>query len=173
MPPFKRSETTDQLVRYLASQDKGSEINYRELSQIVKMTVRSRTTQLTSARKILERDHNQIWVCIAPNVAVRRLTDPEIADRLPRWWLNGARRKLKRGGDQSEAVDLQQLDVNQQARFGIDNIQRELAFESLSKATRKRMEHIARGSSNDLPKFNILEWAISLMPRTPQERTTK
>jgi hypothetical protein len=80
----------------------------------------------------------------------------------------GDRRKLRRGGDQAEVVQVEHLDIDQQSRFAIDCVQRELAFESLSKPTRKRMEKVARGTSNDLPSFNILEWAISLMPRQKQ-----
>jgi hypothetical protein len=79
--------------------------------------------------------------------------------------MRGARRKLDRGGDQIDVVETQNLDIDQQARFSIDCIQRELAFNSLSRATRQRMEKVARGSSNDLPSFNVLEWAISLTPR--------
>jgi hypothetical protein len=72
---------------------------------------------------------------------------------------------LKRGGHQSEIVELDALDINEQARFSVDCIQRELAFESLSKATRRKMERTARGTSNDLPAFTAIEWAISLSPR--------
>ena len=162
---FERSDTTARIVNYLASHEKGSEISYRELSKVAQISITPRSAKLISARFILERDHNAIWICVRPKVGLRRLNDQEIADRLPKWWLFGARNKLRRGGDQADVVEIGALDINQQARFSIDCIQRELAFESLSKATRRRMERIARGTSNDLPQFSVLEWAISLMPR--------
>jgi hypothetical protein len=165
MKPFERSEITTRLVDYLRSHDKGSHIPYRELTPLVGQAINAKSTNLTSARKILERDHNAIWVCVVPHVGIRRLNDAEIADRLRVWWMRGARRKLDRGGDQIDVVETQNLDIDQQARFSIDCIQRELAFNSLSRATRQRMEKVARGSSNDLPSFNVLEWAISLTPR--------
>jgi hypothetical protein len=90
------------------------------------------------------------------------LNDAEIAERLPNWWLNGARNKLKRGGKQADVVEMRELDIDEQARFAVDCIQKELSLEALSKATRKKMEKVARGTSNDLPSFTAVEWAISL-----------
>jgi hypothetical protein len=169
MKRFERTEVTDKLVKYLQPHDKGSRLIYKELSELVGQTINSHSTHLTSARKILERDHNAVWVCVTPKVGIRRLNDAEIAERLRIWWMRGARKKLSRGGDQVDVVEMNKLDIEQQSRFSVDCIQRELAFESLSKATRQRMEKVARGTSNDLPSFNILEWAISLTPRkTPQ-----
>jgi len=165
MPRFKRSELTDAIVRYLAAHAKGEQVGYDELSRHIGRKITALSHHLIYARRILERDHNAIWICVAPGVGVRRLNDAEIAERLSKWWLFGARNKLKRGGSQGEVVEVGALDIDQQSRFAIDSIQRELALESLSKPMRRRMERIARGSSNDLPSFNVLEWAISLMPR--------
>jgi hypothetical protein len=161
---FELSEETAQLVRYLQAFEKGTLVTYKDLKQIL-AKIEPRNGKLRYARYILERDHNAVWIAIKPRVGIRRLTDPEIASRLPEWWLNGARNKLKRGGHQSEIVELDALDINEQARFSVDCIQRELAFESLSKATRRKMERTARGTSNDLPAFTAIEWAISLSPR--------
>jgi ribosomal protein L37AE/L43A len=69
MKPFERSETTDKLVKYLLLQDKGTQTPYQELSKIVGHKIQARSTNLISARQILERDHNQIWVCVQPGSA--------------------------------------------------------------------------------------------------------
>ena len=166
--PFELSEETKALVNYLRSLEKGLTVNYSELSKLTGMRVTSNSPKVRYARFILQRDHSAVWIAIKPGVGLRRLNDAEIAERLPTWWMNGARSKLKRGGDQAEVVDLKQLDIDQQTRFSIDCIQRELALDSLSKATRRKMEKTARGTSNDLPSFNIVEWAISLSAR-PQK----
>lgn len=162
---FKRSEETEQIVNYLRLNDKGAIVAYADLTKLIGRKVMANTAKLISARTILQRDHNQVWICIKPGVGLKRLTDLEIAERLPTFWLNGARSKLNRGGNQAEVVELRQLDVDQQTRFGVDCIQRELAFDALSRATRRKMEKVARGTSNDLPAFTAVEWAISLSPK--------
>jgi hypothetical protein len=162
---FELSEQTAALVRYLHPMEKGLLIKYAELSKNLGFLIDARNPKLTYARKILQRQHNAVWICVAPRVGIKRLTDVEIAERLPTWWLKGARSKLKRGSAQADAVELQALDVNQQARFAVDSIQAELAHSALSKATRRRMEKVARGTSNDLPSFTAVEWAINLAPR--------
>lgn len=165
MPLFKRSETTDALIRYLAMHEKGTKVTYEELSQAVSARIDSRSTSLVTARRVLEREHAQVWCCMTPKIGVWRLTDPEIAARQREWFLFGARNKLSAGAAQAEVVELDQLDMTQQARFGIDSIIRELARESLNRATMRRVEKVARGTSNDLPSFNAVEWAIALSPR--------
>jgi len=165
MKPYERSETTSSLVRYLAQHEKGTRINYEELTKVAGVSITSRTTYLTSARKILERDHNQVWVCIAPVVCIYRLNDPEIVDRQRNWFLFGARNKLVAGSRQADVVELDALDISQQARFATDSIIREIAHEALARATRRKVEKVARGSSNDLPAFNAVEWMISLSPK--------
>jgi hypothetical protein len=162
---FVLSEETARLIRFLAPLAKGEAVDYAQLSTIAGFSVTPRSGKLVSARRILERDHNQVWICVQPNVGLRRLTDIELAERLPQWWLRGARRKLTRGGEQADIVEIGALDIDQQVAFSVDSIQRALAFESLSKATRRRMERVARGTSNDLPAFNAIEWAIMLSPR--------
>jgi alkylated DNA nucleotide flippase Atl1 len=164
MDLFKRSEETNRIVGFLRMLDKGAEITYREISEHVGAPLSSRTAKLIYARVILQRDHNAVWICVRPNVGLRRLNDVEIADRLRPWWLKRARNGLRRAGDEVEVVDTSALNLDQMARFGVDCVQRELAFNSLSIATRNRMEKVARGTSNDLPSFNILEWAISFSP---------
>jgi hypothetical protein len=164
--PFELSDETAQIVRYLKALDKGTIVTYADLSGRVGIKLHSGHHKLTYARLILRRDHNAVWVCVRPRVGIKRLNDIEIAERLPAWWLNGARNKLNRGGNEAEIVDYKALDIDQQARFGVDCIQRELAFDTLSKATRRKMERIARGTSNDLPSFNVIEWAINLSPKT-------
>jgi hypothetical protein len=158
--PFVLSEQSAQIVRYLGTLEKGTLVTYTELSELVGDKVTPQKT--THPRLMLQRDQNAVWVCVRPRVGLRRLTDVEIAERLPSWWLTGARRKLTRGGKQADVVEPRALDIDQLARFSVDCIQRELAFDALSKAMRNKMERVARGTSNDLPSFNILEWAISL-----------
>jgi len=170
---FERSETTSRIVAYLASLAKGAEVTYSELANAVGERIESRSSKLTSARFILERDHNAIWICIAPKIGVRRLTDVEIADRIPGWWLKGARNKLRRGGSQADNVEIESLDLNQQTRFAVNCIQRELALDALSTTMRRRVERVARGTSNDLPAFNIVEWAITLSPRRQRQESQK
>jgi len=168
---FERSAETSRIVHYLRSMEKNAQVTYQELSAHVGILVMARSPKMIHALRILQRDHNAIWVCVAPNVGVRRLNDVEIAERLQPWWMRGARNKLRRAGKEIEVVDTQKLDLDQLAKFGVDCMQRELAFTSLSKATARRMERIARGNSNDLPSFNIVEWAINLSPRrAPPER---
>lgn len=168
---FVLSDETKRLVGYLRAFEKGAHIGYDELGRQIGRAVDSRSAKVIHARHILQRDHNAVWICVAPRVGLRRLTDIEIAERLQPWWMRGARNKLKRAGNEIEVVDTKALDVDQLARFGVDCIQRELALNSLSRATRNRMERVARGTSNDLPSFNILEWAISLTPpRAPKDQ---
>ena len=162
---FERSPLTDQLVRFLAQHEKGTEVSYKELSSQVGQRIGPLNGKLIYARHILERDHAQVWVAIKPGIAIRRLTDLEIAERLPNWHLSGARRKLKRGGNESRIVEYTALSIDEQARFSVNSIQQQLALQSLSKPTWNRLQKVARGSSNDLPSFNIAEWAFSLIPR--------
>ena len=159
---FERSQETKRIVSYLRLHDKGARVSYKELSKNVGVELEARSAKLISARSILQREHNAVWICVVPKVGVRRLNDVEIAERLRPWWMRGAQNKLRRAGKEIEVVDTRELDINQVARFGVDCVQRELAFNSLSRATRNRMEKVARGSANDLPAFNIIEWAISL-----------
>ena len=159
---FELSEETAALVRCLQPMPKTTQIAYDELSSLVGFKVTPASGKLFYARWLLEKNHNAIWICVKPKIGLRRLTDAEIAERLPTWWMNGARSKLSHGGSQADIVELNELDVNQQARFAVDSIQAELARESLSKATRRKMEKVARGTSNDMPAFTAIEWAISL-----------
>src|SRR5262249_28402303 len=159
---FERSELTTAIVNALRSFDKETLVTYGDLSKLVGVAVASGSHNLIYARKILERTHNQIWLPERPRIGVRRLNDRQIAERLPDWHLNGARRKLERGGNEAANVEVKNLDIAEQARFGVYSIQRELALQTLSKATARRLENVARGNSNDLPAFNILEWMISL-----------
>lgn len=165
MPLFELSETTKMLVRHLQAFEKGTVIPYHDLSNAIGEAIGPRTHNLIYARKILERDHNQIWICIRPAVGVQRLHDRDIASRLRSWWLNGARRRIDRGGEESSTVDTKLLDIDEQTRFSVDCIQRELTAQALSRGAWKQLEKVARGTSNDLPSFNIVEWAISLTPR--------
>lgn len=169
---FKRSEETTRIVNYLREHDKNAQVPYTELSKIAGVKLTAHSPKLIHARRILQRDHNAVWICVTPGIGLKRLNDVEIAERLQPWWMRGARNKLKRAGKEIEIVDQKALDIDQLARFGVDCIQRELAFNSLSRATRNRMEKVARGTSNDLPAFNIIEWAISLSaPKTRQAQT--
>jgi len=161
---FELSDQSEQLIRYLRALEKGMTVTYAELSKLVGKRLNAASTSYI--RFVLQRDNNQVWVCIKPSVGLRRLNDVEIAERLPKWWLNGARNKLSRGGKQADVVELKELNIDEQTRFSVDCIQRELAIEALSKATRRKMEKVARGTSNDLPAFTAIEWAISLSPKS-------
>jgi hypothetical protein len=161
---FELSSESEALIRYLRAIEKGMTVTYGELSKLVGKKINAAKTSYI--RFVLQRDSNQVWICIKPGVGLRRLNDAEIAERLPKWWLNGARNKLSRGGKQADVVELRELDIDEQTRFSVDCIQRELAIEALSKATRRKMEKVARGTSNDLPSFTAIEWAISLNPKT-------
>jgi len=162
--PFELSEQTRRLVLYMSQQQRGAEVSYSDLSVAAGMIIDPRSGFLASARRILERDHAQVWVCIQPRIGLRRLDDVDLAKRLQGHWLNGARRKLDRGGKQAEFVEIARLDINQQTGFAVDCIQRSLAMDALSRATRKKMERVARGSGNDLPTFSAIEWMITLSP---------
>jgi hypothetical protein len=165
LPTFRRSELTDSIVRYLREQPKETRVSYDELSHMINATVDSRSAALIYARKILERDHNQVWTCVRPGIGIVRANDMQIANRQREWWLKGARSKIIRGGREADVVDTNLLDIAVQARFATDCIQRELVEQSLSRATRARLDKVARGNGNDLPAFNAVEWAITLSPR--------
>jgi hypothetical protein len=165
MARFERSDTTKALVRYLQQFAKQTRLTYQELSDAVGDPIDSRTVCLITARKILERDHNAVWCCVQPGIGIWRLNDQEIAARQSTWYLLGARNKLRNGARQADVVDIDQLDIDQQTRFATDSIIRELARDALSKATHRRIEKVARGTSNDLPAFNAVEWMITLSPR--------
>lgn len=170
MLSFQRSQLTDRLVRYLGQFEKGSHLSYSELSTAAETPIDSRTGSLISARRILQRDANAVWGCVIPRVGVYRLNDAEIAARQRTWWLRGARNKLSNGAKQADTVEIGLLDIDQQARFATDSITRELARDALSRATQRRIEKVARGSSNDLPAFTAVEWMITLNPRRPSSR---
>lgn len=163
---FQLSERTSKLVGVLRFIEKGRQVTYTELSEQVGARIDAKCS--VYARHILQRDHAAVFVCV-PTIGLRRLTDLEIAERLPGFWLNGARNKLTRGSAQADVVDLHALDVDQQVSFSVNCIQRELAQEALSKATRRKMEKVARGTSNDMPAFTAIEWAISLAPKHRRE----
>ena len=165
MKLYERSKPTDALVRYLAAHSKGTRIEYDELSRAAEVVIVPNTTYLTSARRILERDHAQVWVCIQPRIGICRLSDEEIVERQRQWFLVGARNKLAAGARQADVVELDKLDLGQQARFATSSIVREIAREALQRATLRRVEKVARGTSNDLPVFSAVEWMISLSPR--------
>jgi hypothetical protein len=159
MPAFEMKERTRKLVAYLRHVEKGTDITYRELTRQIGEPVDAKLCN--GARVILLRDFAAVFAAI-PKIGLRRLTDLETAELLPSFYLKGARNKLKRGGARADVVDIRQLDIDQQVAFSVNCIQRELAMESLSRTTRKKMEKVARGTSNDLPKFTAIEWAISL-----------
>jgi len=166
---FTRSELTKQLVRYLAQHDKGTVIDYAELSQIAGEKVTVNHSKLVYARKLLIKEHNQVWAAI-PKLGLRRLDDVGIAKKLGEWHLPTARNKLKRGGKEARFVDTKQLSADEQTHFAVDCLQQELASQSLSRTTRNKLAKVARGTSNDLPSFNALEWMIPLTrPRKPKE----
>jgi hypothetical protein len=165
MELFRRSPETDTMVRYLAASPKGTQITYADLGKAAGIAVTARTPKVTSARLILERDHAQVWAAVAPGVGLRRLNDVEIAELLPRWHLRGARNRVRRGSEQATIVEVQALDIDEQARFACASIQASLAADALSRATFGRLAKVARGNANDLPAFNAVEWAISLTKR--------
>ena len=165
---FERSPLTERLVKYLSGFDKGAKIDYTELSRITGEKINSRTANLAYARKLLQDEHRQVWIAVR-NEGIKRCTDREIAERLPNWHLRGARGKLKRGGNQAEVVDLKQLNINEQAKFGVNVLQQQLASNALSRASHNKLARASRGTSNDLPSFNILEWALPLS--APRKKT--
>ena len=167
MTRFERSEVTSALVRFLAEHAKGTRLTYRELTDIAGVPLTARSGKLSYARRVLEREQAQVWVCVAPGIGVQRLNDREIAERQRSWYLSGARNRLRAGARQATVVEIEQLDINQQARFATDGIIREIASDALARATQRQVEKVARGSSNDLPSFNAVEWMISLSPPRP------
>jgi hypothetical protein len=165
MPRFQRSETTNALIRYLAPWPKGTSISYDELSQAVSVSINSRNACLLVARRVLQNEHLQMWACVPPNVGLVLLTDAQRVEHHRHWNLGGARNKLTAGGRVAETIDLDLLTIGEQARFATDSVIRSVASEALSRTMQRRVEKIARGSSNDLPAFNAIEWAIALTPR--------
>src|SRR4029077_7273901 len=160
---FKRSPLTDRLVKYLSSFEKGTQIGYDELSRVVGQTVTSRSTNLNYAKKLLQKEHAQVWVAVR-NEGIKRCTDRDMAERQPNWFIRGAGRKLKRSGKEARVVDLKQLPLDEQSKFGVHCLQQQLAGQALSRQAHTRLAKVARGTSNDLPQFNILEWALPLGP---------
>ena len=113
-----------------------------------------------------EDEHAQVWVCIQPGLGLYRLNDAEIVNRQRSWFLAGARNKLNRGAKQAEVVELDQLDLDQQARFATGSMHsRDSAGSMPARATLRKVEKVARGTSNDLPTFSAVEWMISLSPK--------
>jgi hypothetical protein len=171
--PFELSTETANIVRYLHLMEKSTVVTYPELTKIAGIPIDAKNPRLIYARRILQRDHNAVWDCVRPRVGIRRLNDSEIAERQRGWWLNGARNKLTRGSDEAEVVDLKLLDIDERVKFSVAGVQREIAKDALSKASRRKIENVARGNSNDLPSFNIVEWAINLsQPRKTRPTET-
>lgn len=165
MKPFTLSDETERLVRFLQSHNKGDVVSYDELSRLVGLKVTSTNAKLIYARKLLLRDHNAVWACVRPRIGIKRLNDVEMAERQDKQFLPRARNQLNRGSEEADVVEYNKLDIDQQARFAVSNIQRQLGLDALSKATRKKLEKVSRGNSNDLPSFSAVEWAISLSPK--------
>jgi hypothetical protein len=165
MPRYQRSEATDAMVRYLIPHPKGAQVSYDELSQVAGEPASARSPKVRSARGIMLREHAAVWACVAPNVGLVRLDDIEMAERQRSWYLPRARSGLRRGAGEAKVVETERLSIDQQARFATDSIIRELARDALSRTTQRRVERVARGTSNDLPSFNAVEWAIALTPR--------
>lgn len=163
--PFTRSAATDALVRYLAAFEHGTQLTYTELSSAAGEDITPRSGKLQSVFRILLESHAQVWVLVPPQVGVKRLGHSEIAARDASLHINGARSKLRRGGKIAAQVDAQQLDKDGQVKFSVNCFVRELALQTLSTKTRNRAERVVRGTSNDLPKFDLVEWAVSLSPR--------
>src|SRR5215831_2765629 len=88
---FKLSDETAAIVRYLRPMEKGTSVSYSELSRHVGVRLSARSPKVIYARFMLTRDANQVWTCVRPNVGLRRLNDAEIAERLPKFFLGGAR----------------------------------------------------------------------------------
>jgi hypothetical protein len=59
--PFQRSEKTQRLISYLKMLDKGATVTYLELSQAAGVPVTASDGHLTTARRVLLRDHNSVW----------------------------------------------------------------------------------------------------------------
>lgn len=165
MTAFLRSDETNALIRYLQQHDKGARVPYDELTQVAGSKILPNSGYLITARKVLEREHAQVWICIAPAVCLYRLNDPEIVDRQRDWFLFGARNKLAASARQADVVELDKLDIQQQARFATDSVIREIARDALARTTLRKIEKVARGTSNDLPSFSAVEWMISLSPK--------
>jgi hypothetical protein len=163
MPQFVRSELTARLVRYLAALPKGTLATYDELGQSVGEPISARMHHLRSARAILVAEHRQLWSA-RPRIGLRRLTDQEIAEKVLPWHLRGARHKLGRGVARSSVAEMSELTPALQQKHAMHNVQAELALQALSRATAARLAKTAQGNSNDLPAFNLVEWAITLMP---------
>lgn len=164
-PAFVRSELTEALVRFMRSHEMGELLTYKQLSKGVGVPIEPHNGCLEYARRVLEQEHNQVWIAERPRVGLRRLKDIEIADRLPRFHLKGARLKVNRGLGQSSIVDAAKLDIEEQHRFAVSSLHGQLVADALSKATARRIDKVARGSNaNDLPRFSAMEWAVSLMP---------
>ena len=177
MANFKRSETTARLVDYLKALTKGQHATFQELTKLVGEAMSINNAKLRSAARILLSEHAQVWVPYKPNdgkaVGLYRLNDQEIVRHHSNWYLGGAKRRLHRANETSGVVDLKQLSMAEQAQFSISCIQQELASQSLSKATRNRLEKVSMGNSNDMPSFNAVEWAISLMPKPKPMKLSK
>jgi hypothetical protein len=159
---FVRSEITQRIINYLHPHDKGTLINYQELSRAIEAPIRSTDPKLRSAMEILRKEFNQIWSCVRPKIGVRRYRDPEIVERIDGFHMKGAKRKIKRGDKNADVVEIKQLDPSQLRHFASNAIQRELVLEALSRQTYRKIERVSRGTSNDLPTFSAVEWAINL-----------
>ena len=61
--PFVRSEITQRIINYLHPHDKGTLVNYIELSR-VEAPIHSTDPKLRSAVEILRKEFNQIWACV-------------------------------------------------------------------------------------------------------------
>jgi hypothetical protein len=97
-------------------------------------------------------------------MGIWRLSDQEIAAR-QRTWFRWERATITQWCQAADVVNVEELDSNEHARFAIDSVIRELARDALSKVTQRRIEKVARGTSNDLPAFSAVEWMITLSPR--------
>jgi hypothetical protein len=167
MTPFQRSELTDRIVRYLRELPKEQTITYDELSRNLSAPIKSTSGYLISAREILKRDYGQVWLAVPPRVGVVRLNDTQTAERQHKWWLAGLRRRTRRAEVEAEVVNTKELDHDTGQRFAASCIQRQLVADSLSRTTTRIIA--SRGTSNDLPAFNAVEWAVRLSPphKTP------
>ena len=165
MARFERSELTKSLVRYLAEDEKGARVPHVELSQAVGAAINSRHACLI--RPAASSNGTQIRSGVAFR-RCRRLAAERPGDRAAstRLVFVPCPQSTERGRVAGRcSVHLDHLNVDEQSRFAVSSIIREVAREALSKAVHRRVEKVARGTSNDLPSFNAVEWMISLSPR--------
>ena len=156
---FSVSAETTLIAQRLADVEPGRIVTYAELSALVVADVRgSARHSLTSARRIVQRDHRAVFESVR-GVGIRRLTDTEIATQCGRETIRAMHRKAGRGLKRIACANTDGLDREAVTRMNADasliGVMRHVTKAGSLKRIESRVAE--KGGKDRLPIGDVLE----------------